>query len=106
MNCCGGSGCLAGSGSSRFAAGAAGLDAAGAAAGATTIAYSSQGASASHIWVMRGDGALKERLTSGAYDDVSPALSPAGVRSSSSAAAWTAATSSTASTPPAAACGG
>ena len=62
------------------AAGAAGLATAGAAAGSTTIAYSSQGPSASHIWVMRGDGSQKERLTSGAVDDVSPALSPAGAR--------------------------
>jgi hypothetical protein len=63
-----------------LAAVAAGLAAAGAAAGATTIAYSSQGATASHVWVMRGDGSQKDRLTSGAVDDVSPALSPGGAR--------------------------
>ncbi|MGH3062262.1 MAG: TolB family protein, partial [Gaiellaceae bacterium] len=63
-----------------LAVGTAGLALSGAAAGATTIAYSSQGSSASHIWVMRGDGSQKERLTSGSIDDVSPALSPAGAR--------------------------
>ena len=46
----------------------------------TTIAYTSQGATSSHVWVMRGDGTQKDRLTSGSVDDVSPSLAPGGGR--------------------------
>ena len=61
------------------AAGAAALGTAGVAA-ASTIAYTSLGASSSHVWVMRGDGSGKERLTSGSVVNVAPSLSPAGAR--------------------------
>ena len=60
-------------------AAATGLGVAGA-ADAATIAYTSLGASSSHVWVMRGDGSEKEQLTSGSVVDVAPSLSPAGQR--------------------------
>lgn len=36
--------------------------------------------SSAHVWVMRGDGGEKDRLTSGSVDDVSPTLAPGGSR--------------------------
>lgn len=49
-------------------------------AAAATVAYTSLGASSSHVWVMRGAGSEKKRLTSGSVVDVAPTLSPAGTR--------------------------
>jgi hypothetical protein len=48
--------------------GLAGLAATGATA-ASTIAYTSLSPFSSHVWVMRGDGSEKDRLTSGSVVD-------------------------------------
>jgi Tol biopolymer transport system component len=59
--------------------GVVGLAATGAAA-ASTIAYTSLGPSSSRVWVMRGDGSEKDRLTSGSVVDSAPSLAPGGRR--------------------------
>jgi WD40-like Beta Propeller Repeat len=58
---------------------AAGLVAAGIAA-ASNVAYTSLGASTSHVWVMEGDGTGKDQLTSGSVNDFGPVISPNGSR--------------------------